>query len=377
MNIELESGIKFKDQELLEFLINRTLPEISLEIAPPQDFVFDPLDSRLNTAPYDLRDIEFPLAEKWQVVQKGNAIAIGEVVVTSIQAVGITTAFLLFSRNGTPIEKLELVRGLFNEYDAAIHGADIESWVKGSLPEDISADDFKVKTSVTVKKDGDRRDGNVAQREAFLYLYTNQGDHPIRSEIYLVGDFTFGNWAKDGDVTVRLIGERLVSPDYKPETAREIQEVPAGTSDANLGTILDRVIEEIVPGDCGKMRREDIKLMSLAAWPEFKVEWKDVRVRIGCATVTITIPIIRTRISNLNFYVYFALPEDVGRTVMAIGRTCAIRAALSGVVVGVIVCNPAAAAAAFNATFKICIEREVQRCINPGILILKEAGAWN
>lgn len=97
---------------------------------------------------------------------------------------------------------------------------------------------------------------------------------------------------------------------------------------------------------------------------------------MGCSSITIVYPVLQFRISELVLFVYYFYPNDVRRTVLKIIETCAIRSALAGGVVGVVVGNPGAAISTFNALFKRCIEREVKECINPGIVTIKERGNW-
>jgi hypothetical protein len=376
MNINLETGIKFDSHDVRNFLLDGGRQAYIVE---PQIAAGFKLQSTRENSESVEREIEIALAEQWQVEQRGNAISECDVAVTSMRPLKISTKFHLLSQIDTPDAHLKLVVKLFEDYDAAKHGEDIESWVRNSLPADVSDAQFRVETTTSITKSGNSRDGNIAQREAFISLYTRK-EPRVKSEVVVVPDMPFDQWAAEAEVTIRKVGERFLDPNFKPQIAKEIQEVKPYTNEgdrvAGVTGLLDAITAEVIPGDCGKMNREDIKLLSLAAWPEFKVEWRDERIRIGCATVVISIPVLKTRISNLNFYVYFALPQEVGRTVIAIGKTCAIRSALGGAVIGVIVGNPAAALVAFNALFRMCIEREVKRCINPGILVLKEAGEW-
>ena len=372
MKISLGCELDLSSKDVREFLFDLDRAEYD---TPPLDVPGFKLQGTRKNTDFKSRDIEIAVAEQWQVEQRGNAVGLCEVNVTLIQPIHISTKFYLLSIIDVLDTHLQIVLDLFNKYNPATDGDDIKDWVRKSLPKDINETQFRVETTPSIIKPVGPHDGNIEQRLVLLSLYNRKG-RKVDTAIHIVPDMPFDQWAVESEVSIRPIGKHLLDPNYKPEIKREIQEVKPGTSDASLDGILDAITAEIIPGDCGTMTREDIKLLSLAAWPEFKIEWHLEEIEIGCATIVINVPILKTRISNLNFYVYFALPADLGRTVMAIGKTCAIRSALGGAVIGVIIGNPAAALAAFNALFKMCIEREAKRCINPGILILKEAGNW-
>ena len=71
------------------------------------------------------------------------------------------------------------------------------------------------------------------------------------------------------------------------------------------------------------------------------------------------------------------MPKDVGATAFAIAKGCAISSALKGAVVGVVLGNLPLAIAAFKMSFKECVEREIKKCIYPGLFTIKEVGKWS
>ncbi len=118
-------------------------------------------------------------------------------------------------------------------------------------------------------------------------------------------------------------------------------------------------------------------MVSVAAWPEFKIEYWYQTIRVGCARIRIPVPTIRTRISNLIVFLYYHLPVQVDEAVFAILKACAIRSALTGAVVGIVLGNPAAAIVTFKANFTSCLKDEFFACLNPGLFLVKEAGTWS
>jgi hypothetical protein len=323
-----------------------------------------------------IEGLEYLVTELWSVEQNGSSIGVVKADVSFIQDVQITIDYWLFLKDDAPDSAKAHAKDLLERYDPATDGEDIPAWVASNLGPELKDDMYFLESAVHLKKAGVRKESNIDQRRALFALYGKDDDWEIRSEIHLVGDLNMPQWSQRNGIDLRQIGEEPQKLDA-PTEAREIREVPQGQADQQLGTILDEILDVVVPSDCGQMDREEHKLLSLAAWPEFKIEWRKKRIKIGCSTITITYPVLRTRNSKLIFYVYYSLPRYVGRTVFKIAETCAIRSALGGGVVGVVLGNPAAALATFNALFKRCIEREVVKCIHPGLMTLKEAGGWS
>ena len=375
-NLNTQIDLDFSDSKIQKFLFDQNQTEISF--VPPETQGFSSAGERPNGElnPPTER-IEFPVTELWLLEQGNNPSGTIKVNVICGQELSINIFYRLYLQDGIAESPKNRALFLFSEYDPANHGDDISAWVNANLSDDLDSSMFMLESIVALEKIGDRYDVDDSQRRALLALY-GQDDYNTSGQIHMVynGEYTVEQWANETQATLRKIGEEQ-SKDDEPPVASEVQEVPPGQADLQLGTILDEITSDIIPSDCGVMRREEDKLLTLFSWPEFKIEWRKKRIKIGCSTITITYPILRTRTSKIVFYVYYSLPRNVGATVFKIASTCAIRSALGGGVVGIVMGNPAAALATFNALFKRCIEREVVKCIHPGLLTLKETGQWS
>lgn len=375
-NINTQINLDFSDSRIQKFLFEENQTQVTFD--PPITQGFTAADERPNgelNPPTE--NIEFPITELWLLEQGNNPSGTIKVNVICGQELSIGIVYRLHLKDGIAEAPKNRALTLFAEYDPAIHGDDISAWVKSNLSDGLESSMFILESVVTLEKVGTRYDVDDSQRRALLALY-GQDDYDTSGQIHMVynGDYTIEQWGNETKATLRKIGEEQ-SKDDEPPVASEIQEVPPGQADQQLGTILDQITGAIIPSDCGVMQREEHKLLTLLSWPEFKIEWRKKRIKIGCSTITITYPVLRTRTSRIVFYVYYSLPRSVGATVFKIASTCAIRSALGGGVVGIVMGNPAAALATFNALFKRCIEREVVKCIHPGLLTLKETGQWS
>jgi len=377
MALNWDSSVTLSDPQIQDFLFDQAQTRLALDA--PEWPGFSRAESREALHPdgsgaMHRESVEYMVAELYAIEKQGSAVGVNKAIVSFEQPLAVTADVWLFLKDDAPADAKAHARSLFSAYDPAQHGPDIEDWVARNQGDVLTSEMYAVEPAVVLTKDGDRREKNIDQRLALLALY---GDGRWENtEIHVVGDYPMDRWARDQGVTARKVGEERVSQGGPPQ-AREIREVPPGQADAQVGSILDDILRHVIPTDCGVMRRQEHKLLTLFSWPEFKLEWRRKRVRIGCASVTIVYPVLRTRTAKMVFFVHYSLPHDVARMIFKVAETCAIRSALAGGVVGVVSGNPGAALATFNGLFQRCMEREIVRCIHPGIILVKEVGPWS
>lgn len=377
MNIDLANELSYKDPLIQAFFLNPDPAVTGLDqvLTPPAGFSKE--DVRMEAAYHERESIEFPMIERWSIVQAGTALTYVKVFVTRIQDLVITCGAELFLQNGIPDPARAKARALFQAYDPAADGPDIEAWVRASLSDGLTEAMFSIKAKWHLEKERPLRDGKTAQRDAMKALYEGKQGSGIHSDIPVVGDLPVQKWAEDSQVTLEKVSEDIMTEPYVDPQASVSHEVPAGkTPDDVVDGIVDEVLSKIVPVSCGDMREERFKLLTIVKWPEFKFTPSTRTIEIGCFTVVIPWVDVEVRTAEISIYAYYALPRDVARTVWKIAEACALRAALGGAVVGIVAMNPAPAAAAFELLFTRCLEREVPKCIHAGLLKLQESGPW-
>lgn len=384
----LETSINFQNPIVQKYLAEKSniLP-LKIEPTTETGFSNESQDRLLNEFfPKVTQDVPFLMVEEWAVEEitvddLGNTTGtiqsgINNIDVVLSQAIDINVEYWLYFKDGISEDSKLLGRKLFNQFDPATNGTDLNAWIKTQLNEILTEDMFILDTCVVLEKNGDRNELNIEQRLALLKLY-GQAAGEQRSEIHVIGDESMTQWAERKNVKVRQIGEYIKESQSEPAVTRSVREIKKPEQADNYADdIISQITTILVPSECGTMTDKKHKLLSLLAWPEFKIEWKTIRIKIGCTKISISIPVLRVRISELIFYVYYSLPVHIDRFIFKIAETCAIRSALGAAIIGIIMSNPAAAFASFNALFKRCLEQEIKNCVNAGLLTIKESGEW-
>ena len=174
-------------------------------------------------------------------------------------------------------------------------------------------------------------------------------------------------------------GRRLksINLDGVPQQPKD----PIHQVDASAGTP-DRIITDITNREGAALecdsnfKLQQWKIMTLLHIPEFKLIWRDHSFEIGCGvTVVLTLPVLQTRISELDLYAYARAPSDVGQYIERMIEDCAWKAALAGAVIGIVMANFASALAGFVGAFTDCIETKTAdtiKCLIPGLMLMTE-----
>ncbi|WP_293906498.1 hypothetical protein, partial [Phenylobacterium sp.] len=254
------------------------------------------------------------------------------------------------------------------------NGSDIQKWISGQLGEVVRDTDFKIDTCVTLTKTADPVAVNTLQRDALFKVYGANNGSQAYGLFEFNRDYGLNRWGDEHQVSWVQVGTDLPSsdkPKLNPNVAREVANL------ADVDQIIDGIVSAIIPGDCGRMTSHSQKLLTLGNWPEFMVEWVPAHIKVGCSEIVISLPVIRTRISSLNFYFYYSVPSNTGSFVIRICATCGERAALTGAILGLISTQIELAVPTFVELFTRCAESEIKRCVDPGLLLLIESdGPW-
>ena len=187
-------------------------------------------------------------------------------------------------------------------------------------------------------------------------------------------------WFSKKRISLKLISEDQGQPLRTPSKDALKEQDAEG---ANPDTILDEIAEEIA-GDLNcddYYKKKKKEVMTVLAWPEFKVVWYPKFVKLGCTRVKIWLPKLKTRIAEVVLYAVVAVSRrQADNTLLRIVGDCAIASAIVGSVVGVVLGNFLAAEAAFVALFKRCIVIKVGQhvsCMVPTIALITEKGKWS
>lgn len=135
------------------------------------------------------------------------------------------------------------------------------------------------------------------------------------------------------------------------------------------------------PGcDIAKERRKKEKVATLLSWPQFKLVWVRHSYTVGCVKVSVRLPVLKRRTAFKVLYVAMATHFEMEDWLFDILVSCAIAAAVTASVVGLITANPAVAQAIFQAQFKNCVmdhvKREVFDCVSETIFVGTVHSGW-
>jgi hypothetical protein len=144
---------------------------------------------------------------------------------------------------------------------------------------------------------------------------------------------------------------------------------------------VQQIAKNDTPAQCGELTENDWPILTLAAWPEFKVDWRDFTFDIGCGIrIVLTLPVLQIQISGVDLWVYTRYPSS-WTPVRSIIQQCAFEAALCGAVVGVVLLDPVAGLGAFEAYFEGCITDHLTQtieCMVPGLgLVTSVKNPWH
>ena len=376
----IEFTVNVNDPQIADFLADRRELQIVRRANQPNGF--SEQYRRDNTVDRNTADVPFLMREFYRL--KLNNVPAGTVAAEVFlrQTLSFWVEYVLFLRDGLSQEVIDRAKTLVKEYDPNVV-PDLSAWMAEKLKEGwITESDVALLADIHIEKVGLPADVNTTQRDALFRLYDLE--HPASgAPIHILPEANFSRWANQRRATLELIDTEAVKAN-SPQIGREIAEVdvdaakePGETAQGLLSSILDDVSRHILPTECaGGFRREELRMLSVLGWPEFKLEWQTISIRVGCATIQITVPVLRIRFANLVLFIYYHVPKTPDVAILTIVKNCAIRSALSGAVIGIVVGNPAVAIAAFQSFFVDCLRQDAFDCINPGLIMVKEVEGW-
>ena len=315
--------------------------------------------------------------------------------------------FLLFLCAGLSDAGREHARDLLEDYDVSQHGRNIYNYLEQQRDNArLTDNDYIVEPGLRLEKNfldessnGDRPwerlkgyliDVDAGQRERLFTEYAVDGGQDSQTRVDIIrGADRNGDWS--GPPLPVIINEQSITLAQSPESRRIVESDSATTAPnehdvdpgfTNNSSDVSRFIDDLVNATTGDtcppsdMRRKDLRIMTILSYPEFRVIWKRATIKIGCARISFKYPVIQTRTAKRVLYGHYSIPKDLGYTLFRIAESCAIRAALAGAVIGIVLGNPGAAAVSFESLFKACVKRELEKCINAGLSMLKEVSPW-
>ncbi|PHR56292.1 MAG: hypothetical protein COA43_14125 [Robiginitomaculum sp.] len=372
------NSTKFKN-----FLTKSSIDTFLQIMDTPLGYVFEdsPKNIRLSDkSDNETIDFDHTVLELWKMYQNKKLIGTHEATIVRMQELNVSTKYNLMFAENLSAEAKSLAQNILRSFNPRSDEPkdvekEIEEEIKGSI---LKTDDFILMVQTVIVKVGDFREIDVSQRKTIFDLY-NEDSGNVNGQIDIVDGSTEDNntreWSRNRKITWKLVGVRPTDNDG--ETEDDFTHWwPEGENTPNIEPAVDRILRDVIPSDCGQMKYYEHRLLTVLAWPEFKIKWVVKSIKIGCARVKTKLPQLYRCTTKMIAYVYYKLPTNIASFAVRIASVCAVRTALKSAIIGIIVSNPVAAAASFVPWFKQCIADEIEDCIHPGLLLAKKRGSW-
>lgn len=388
MSITLETQIGFSTPSVKYWLFDQSRDEFSFEPQIPDGFVHETEDRYRGKTPETYTEsFLYKVRETFYVTARRNTLGRQSAVLIYSQSVILSVEFWVFFQPDVSEEEKSAVRLLANTYDPETHGEDLEAWARSELEGKIDWENFSVEPCVSLEKNGGRKLIDGSQRKYLLKLY-GQNASKVGEHAYVGGsdDLTLAEWSTNRGLDFESIGEELLledDPDQKEPKPFIIQPstitVPVDEQAADPAKAIEiatEIINLLPKVGCEIEKKEAFKILTIPGWPEFKIEWRRVVIKLGCARIVFHVPVLRVRVAFIVMYAYVGLPKAIDRAAYRIATSCALKAALGSAVVGLLTSNISAALGAYVPLVEVCVGAEIAECMINGLFQAVERTPW-
>lgn len=286
----------------------------------------------------------------YDLIQNATSAILSQVETQTIhsQAVEVIISHELFLADSLSPEEQENIKSAFKNF------------VDGP---DTNPDDFAAQNNIP-----------AASYEALAYFELRKSgaqtvddrqDRAIRS--YYTSDETH---------QLKYRNSRFDEVKERDDGAVEVDDPEDGSS---VIGILAQIVETSPAMRCGNIQYKETRVGTLIQYPEFKINWRRVVIKIGCIRISIKVPQLMYRITKRVLYAGLAYSADVGQIVVDVVVHCLQKSAVAATIAGIATANIAVAGAAFKALFTECIKQQLNayiKCLLPDLILLKEKGGW-
>jgi hypothetical protein len=329
----------------------------------------------VETSPKMPLKINWAVQEFYGLYEGRHAVGAFDVIVSYGQPVTLQIYSFLQLRNATSADSKKKIDDAFIEFQFPRDG-DPNDYVRARLAADpsIAADDFLIETTWSLIKT-DPLIIQEDQKKAILAIYDGNGNGNIFPGPHTPGASLGGEdgYFKQKNIRALKLREVVLDsiPAKVPDPLHEVESVDPDDAMHKAAVKEGNAIE------CGGKDFEEKhwKIANLVNYPEFRTGWHDVRIKVGCTIIVLTLPVTETRHSELSLWAYARYPNNVGKYVETVVEDCVWFAALSAAVIGVALASFNAALIAFRGIFVECIKNKLNQtldCMMPGLLLLSE-----
>ena len=336
---------------------------------------------------------EIPLTaavvETYRISQNGKLVATVDVTVPVKETVSLTILNHLFIRTTVPEPAKTAILTAFRDYDWG-NTPDPNAYADAKMAAaGVTRDMFSVRQSYHIAKKAGARQLFTQERNALRTLYGQNvaPEQPLSDS----RNRTWRDSTLDLSSNDRKLVQEIPQQGYKLDlvNTKSVGKIPNKPLDAmhqmvgkigDTPNVLDIINAELKGLDCQMGKPIQKRIATVFAYPEFMVRWELVTIQIGCVRVLLTLPFLHIRLSAIVLWAYVGNPPNILPYVIAQLEGCAVKAVLTGALIGVVLSNFAAALATFRVVFVDCVSAipaNTARCLAPGLVLLTEPdGDW-
>jgi len=295
------------------------------------------------------------------------------VIISTEQQVSVLATSLLFVSVAAPPAITASIKTLFQAYDANRDG-DPVLYASSNLPPGATANMFAIVPSYKLTKVGSPVVNNRNLIELLAFYDGSLGGTMV-------------------DATGQELNAYIRDEDLKlvPTYTEDLPAFPTAFADTHVVQVKDptapdaSIFSNLVTGDskgldCVTTSVDHVRIMTLLSWPEFEVVPHGITIDLGCGVhIIITVPQLLTRSTSLVLWAYIGHAPNLMGLLLNQVLDCLVKAAVSGVVTGLVTLNYYAAAAAFEGEFEqdlLVYAGKDLTCLVPGIAVLTDSSPW-
>jgi hypothetical protein len=388
--IQLDASINFNDPEIFTFVFDPKSTHLDHGpiLSDDDRRTFDVISNSYFVVGSKDQDLYGAKREYYSIRQDNRETGEVSAVVLYKQPTVLTIkSVLLVAKIGvngmTADLKTRIIKG-FSEYTA---GKDPLKFADTRMGLDVSPDMFEIRTAYSLdKKIANPVEFDVSQRKRLFDLYSGT----ISGIVYGVGNGnetqSLSAYLKEKNASVSdhpihdevltQIPSHTVDPLHQKELLKADPKasISTKTEEAAVDVLLDADDGGLDPTTCHLKGHDKRRIAAVFGWPEFKVEWVPVRVKIGCVSMTLWLPKLSFRLSDLVLFACVRYEQNLGQAFVSMTLGCMVSSALSAMVVGVIA-SFALAMTTYLTLFNTCIANQI-RCLVPDLILLVESTNW-
>jgi hypothetical protein len=306
MSLQFSAQLSLQDEKIQKFLFDEQETTMKIEPTLTNDYYYptktNDLDYHIKYHLHGENKLTVPIQvfENWLVNRRTSPwtttktqpdrsdILIGKQQVTVIKelTIAINVSYYLSLKNGIKQTDVQNDLDKLKDFTPTDDISSFDQYIADNLTT-LTSNDFILSTCIIIEKRSSTalQDIHTEQRDELKRTYEkidNNGKIPaIDNEITLAKkskDEDIFLWLGNSELKTKDIINPLPTADYEVKDSNHFPDEPNLTDvmKDTLGIIFDA----LYPLNCGEMERKERQLFTLLSWPEFKLDFKNITVKM-------------------------------------------------------------------------------------------------